>query len=85
MDLRRILILVIGCISTFVGGSLYLFGVYADQIKKEMHMSQEQINDIGAGMFVGGCVPLLLVNPSVFEVNYSRLVFWLTSLAPESL
>mmetsp|Transcript_29894 Transcript_29894/g.42024 ORF Transcript_29894/g.42024 Transcript_29894/m.42024 type:complete len:420 (+) Transcript_29894:153-1412(+) len=60
--------LLAGCLETLVGGSLYLFGVYAPQLKDEMELNQTQINDIGAGMFLGGC--LLLWPVSYISDNY---------------
>lgn len=44
-----------------VGGGLYLFSVYAPQLKLAMGYTQTQINTVGAVMFLGGCLPTLLV------------------------
>ena len=53
---HRTIQLLAGSVETLVGGSLYLFGVYAPQLKNKMNMNQTQINDIGAVMFIGGCI-----------------------------
>ena len=71
---HRTIQLLAGSVQTLVGGSLYLFCVYALQLKDKMNMNQTQINDIGALMFIGGCILSYPVSCftliSSFQVSY---------------